>query len=468
MLLRRSLAVFLVLCLPVVISAEESDLEPVPITLQRISEKVINLRVGDAADFGHIICNNVLAVSTQKGIIIIDTGYYPHSAFHMRELIQKEFGRQDIAYVINTHWHWDHINGNQAFKDAVIIAHENIVPAMKQLEKGLQYFINQRKERVQDWMNTLNDAPPGSDLELTARGWSYAHQRFIDEFEQGFKIIYPAVTFKERLSLDMGDLKLELIHFPGFHSDNDIIIHIPEEKILASGDLFYHSSLPAVNHASVTNILVWLNIIGPLIADTNSVKDIIPGHGELLSYREIKDEWNYISSIYKSVTEARKRGMSFEKTAAELDYETHFSHLNFFAADLRNVYNHKMNLESIWYNNKKPAVTALKMLLQENNIDSALQEFNQRYRNNEDFYINKDEFTDTGYNYFLFGKYTEAAVVLSLTADLFPNDADVRELLGEVHFKAGNMSKAVINYKKSLELNPQNTDIKKKLEKLSN
>jgi len=454
--------------LPVFLPAAEYNQDPIPITVQRLSERVINLRVGDADDFGHIICNNVLAVSTKKGIVIIDTGYYPQSAVYLRELIEKEFGRSDIAYVINTHWHWDHINGNQAFEDVKIIAHESIVPAIQQLEKGLQFFINQRKERVRDWTNTLKDAPPGSELELTAKGWSYAHQRFIDEFDQGFKIVYPAITFKDRLILDMGDLKLELIYFPGFHSDNDILVYIPDEKILACGDLFYHNSLPAIKHSAVRNIPKWLAITDPLLADTNSVKYIIPGHGTLLSYQEVKEQWDYISSVYKGVTAARERGMSFEKTAAELDFETHFSHLNYFSANSRNISSHKMNIESVWYNTKKPAVTAFTELLERGTAEGALVNFNRSYRDNQLYFINKNEFVDSGYDYFLFGEYDKASAVLSLTVDMFPDEWDVWDLLGDVYSKAGNQNKARVCYQKSIELNPENSGVKEKLMKLSN
>jgi len=129
--------------------------DEVPITVQRLSNHVINLQVGDVAPFGDIICNNVVAVASSEGLIIIDTGYYPQSAKSLRKIISHEFGRNDFAWVINTHWHWDHINGNQAFSDIPIMGHENIIPALQQFEKGLGAFIRQREERMQDWQKQL-------------------------------------------------------------------------------------------------------------------------------------------------------------------------------------------------------------------------------------------------------------------------------------------------------------------------
>ena len=468
MLTKKCLAVFVCLSFPLFLFSADFIQEPVPIKVQRLSERAINLRVGDADEFGHIICNNVLAVSTKKGIVIIDTGYYPQSAVYLRELAAKEFGRSDFAYVINTHSHWDHINGNQAFEDVKIIAHENTVPAIQTLEKGLKYFINQRKERVRDWKNTLKDAEPGSELELMARGWSYAHQRFIDEFEQGFKIVYPAITFKEQLSLDLGDLKLESIYFPDFHSDNDILVYIPEEKILACGDLFYHNSLPAIKHSAVHNIPKWLEIMELLLADTNSVKTIIPGHGTLLSYQEVKDEWDYVSGVFRRVTKTREKGIPFEQTAEKLDFETHFSHLKLFPASSSNIAKHSMNIESIWNNTKKPAVTVFIDLLEEKDADTARVQFNNSYRNNENYYIRRDEFIDRGYDYFLFGEYEKAAAVLSLTADMFPDEWDVRDLLGDVFLKAREQEKAKKAYQKAVEINPDNSYVRDKLNRLSN
>jgi len=220
--------------------------EAVPITVQRISDQVILLRVGDKSPFGDIIVNNVVAVVTQRGLLLIDTGYYPQSAKNMRKHITELFGRDVFAYVINTHWHWDHINGNQAFSDVPIIGHENIIPAIQIFEQGIKFFIKQRQSRVSVWKHILQQAEPGSEQALRARGWIYAHERFLTEYQRGYSVVYPSITFSDRLILDMGDLTVNLAYFPSLHTDNDIIIHIPEEKLLVVGDLFQYDHLPSI------------------------------------------------------------------------------------------------------------------------------------------------------------------------------------------------------------------------------
>ena len=134
----------------------------VVIGIQPLGEHVVLARVGDQPEFGQVILNNVVAVGTSSGITVVDTGYFPQSAVRLRELIAEEFESNDFAYVVNTHWHWDHHNGNQAFADATIIAHEGIVPALKQFEADFDSFLAQRRERLSAWTEILASAAEDS------------------------------------------------------------------------------------------------------------------------------------------------------------------------------------------------------------------------------------------------------------------------------------------------------------------
>ena len=110
--------VFLIFsCYPILFAQDStSQLVDSLITVQRINEKTILIGLGADA---------VTAIATQKGIVVIDAGITSSLTAKYRKIMEQEFGRNDFAYLINTHGHHDHTGGNRVFKDAKITGHEN-------------------------------------------------------------------------------------------------------------------------------------------------------------------------------------------------------------------------------------------------------------------------------------------------------------------------------------------------------
>ena len=82
--------------------------------VQKISALIIILKINDT---------NITAISTVRGVVVIDTGYAPPQALAAKKIIEENFPGEKIAFVINTHGDYDHTFGNQIFSDAVIIGH---------------------------------------------------------------------------------------------------------------------------------------------------------------------------------------------------------------------------------------------------------------------------------------------------------------------------------------------------------
>ena len=106
--------------------------DEVPTTFERHSERVLVVKTGKAT------YDKVIAIASKKGLVVIDTGIAPSLARKYRKIIEREFDRSDFLYVINTHYHYDHSNGNQVFADAEIIGHELSPTGMREYEQGLQ------------------------------------------------------------------------------------------------------------------------------------------------------------------------------------------------------------------------------------------------------------------------------------------------------------------------------------------
>ena len=146
----------LVLCLALYLfGSVASAFDEVPIEHERLTDRVLVVKCGK------VYTDQVIAIAAQKGIVVIDTGKAPSLAAEYRKVIEREFGRNDFIYAINTHYHFDHSNGNGVFADTEIIAHESSPAKMREFQKGLDGFIDSRRSMRARYENQLVRAEPG-------------------------------------------------------------------------------------------------------------------------------------------------------------------------------------------------------------------------------------------------------------------------------------------------------------------
>ncbi len=227
------------------------------ITVVPLSERVIVL-TGNLLPAG----GYVIAINSEKGLVVVDTGGSPGIASVMREIIQKEFGREKFAYVIHTHGHGDHTNGNQAFPEAQIVAHEQSVKSFSRYSNPqiLEEMAASCRKQADNYKERLKSLKADSeDYEITERRIAILEQIVID-IGQGVHVQAPDITFSDKMNLHMGNLTLKMYYFNNYHSTNDILIHIPEEGILLLGDTLSRSVLPGTNsYLSSADIPEWID-----------------------------------------------------------------------------------------------------------------------------------------------------------------------------------------------------------------
>ncbi len=320
----------------------------VVISVEQLAEHVLLARVGDQPEIGQVILNNVVAIGASSGISVVDTGYFPQSAYRLRELLADALASESFEYVVNTHWHWDHHNGNQAFTDAAIIAHEGIVPALELFERDIDSFLAQRRERLSAWTQTLSSAAEGSPEALEARGWAFAHARFLQEVEAGYEVVYPDITFTDALTLrlrDLGEpLDVELLAMPSFHSDHDVLVVVPDEGVAALGDLFFPGEVPLISTDYVTDLSAFVRRMSEILAAYTSVDLFVPGHGRLMSRDEVVVMVRYLDEIVQAVEECRAADMDLTGAKRALSIENRF----LFMHGLGDPATHEVNLETLW------------------------------------------------------------------------------------------------------------------------
>lgn len=239
---------------------------------------------------------NTLVIIGDKDVLVVDSCLLPSSA--KEDIAQiKQLTDKPVRYLVNTHWHFDHNNGNgnyaAAFPNLMIIAHTETQKMIENYNPvSIANYAN-RRERFKKMLETGkdNDGVPLSDalrkdLEVSLVG--------LDEVVAEFKNISLTpinISFTEDLNLNLGNREVQIKFLGRGNTAGDTIVYLPKEKIAAVGDLMVHpvpyffGGFPAELPATLEKVSL-LNL-----------QSIIPGHGEILH------DNNYMNQIIALVTE---------------------------------------------------------------------------------------------------------------------------------------------------------------------
>jgi glyoxylase-like metal-dependent hydrolase (beta-lactamase superfamily II) len=197
--------------------------------------------------------------------------------------------------LVNTHDNADHCWGNQLFRDAEIIGHRLCAEAMR---KGLQ-------PQVMEAMRTSNELGPG------ARWFAADVQEF--DFSE-VEVTPPNRVFDERLDLDLDGTACELVYLGPAHTAGDIVVHLPAEGVLYTGDLLFRLCTPIGWDGSFD---VWISAIERMIALQPAV--VVPGHGPLTDVDGLREFGAYLSYVKSESRRLFEQGVDEAEAARRID-----------------------------------------------------------------------------------------------------------------------------------------------------
>jgi glyoxylase-like metal-dependent hydrolase (beta-lactamase superfamily II) len=233
-----------------------------------------------------------------------------------------------VKYVINTHYHDDHIRGNQVYREAFpgveFIGHEfsrQYLPNEGAVNRqgfleGAPGFANQMRSFLKDNKSLL-----GGELSAEERASMEGDLRLIDlvlsEGAQA-RTVLPTLTVKERLTLHRGTRVIEILHLGSGHTAADLIVHLPSEGIVITGDLVV-SPIPLVGNPQ-SHIGEWASTLDKLCELHPRI--IVPGHGAVMrddSY--VKQMAKLFASIKQQTEAAVARGETFEQARKSINLD---------------------------------------------------------------------------------------------------------------------------------------------------
>ncbi len=229
----------------------------------------------------------VTALSTTKGIVVIDAGISTSLTAKYRKIIEHKFQRKDFAYLINTHAHSDHTGGNRVFSDANIVGHKNCLPEMTAYWKNTEKIKEGLSKTVADYEKKLATLDPNSiDREEYFCQVSRYQSAYAD-LTPGYIFTPPTVTFDDTMNIVSGDITLNLCYFGKAHSESDIMIHIPEMKILMVGDLFSTYGRPNISDNNKSDVERWEKALNWIETRLTNIEIVVGGHGKLMTKEDL-------------------------------------------------------------------------------------------------------------------------------------------------------------------------------------
>ncbi|XXM72331.1 MBL fold metallo-hydrolase [Lysinibacillus sphaericus] len=223
-------------------------------------------------------------------LMVFDTFNTQQASADLRDIAEK-VTEQPVTWVINSHWHGDHIRGNQTFKDCTIISSEITYSKMKESHPSR---IMKQKNDLQGLSHYIESLRKKNDRALIDQ------INFLREIEKSLpalELILPHQTFKEKLTFFGSKCSAELFSLGGGHSFCDAILYIPEEKVILMGDLLFVGCHPTFFEES--NPDQWVEILRKV--EGLDFEVAVPGHGPAGGKDDFIQLIHYINELQKAV-----------------------------------------------------------------------------------------------------------------------------------------------------------------------
>ncbi len=264
--MNRLAATLGILLLSCTVAAQQQDFSKVEVKVQPVAGSV------------HMITGaggNIAVSVGPDGVLVVDDQYAP-LAPRIRATIATVTDKP-VRFVLNTHWHVDHVGGNADFgRGATLVAHDNV-----------------RQRLAEGHPNVLGRAIPPAAPEAL-----------------------PVITFDRSLTFHFNGEPIRALHFPQGHTDGDVIVFFPKSNVVHMGDTFVTYGLPFVDVASGGSLRGMIDAVEKAMAAVPDDVKVIPGHGPVSGKADVLAFAAMLRDCVKLVDEAIRKGQTLPQMQA--------------------------------------------------------------------------------------------------------------------------------------------------------
>jgi cyclase len=263
-----------------------------------------------------VVMSNATIIEGDSDVLVVDSHVSPGGAWALREEL-KAITAKPIRYVVNSHFHFDHSHGNQIYGPEVsIIGHEfaraQIVAGKSLDSRAHEFFVGGIPATIKSLESRL--AATQEDKERATIQSQLAVQRNHLEGTAAVKPTPPNVTLTHTMTLFRGSREIRLLHLGRGHTGGDIVVYLPKERIVATGDLLVEGT-SYMGDAYFTD---WINTIDTL--KQLDFETVLPGHGRAFTGKAKLDHWQaYLRDFWAQAQKFHAAGVPWEDAAKQVD-----------------------------------------------------------------------------------------------------------------------------------------------------
>jgi cyclase len=263
---------FVLLALVCAARAQEAPTDSLLFTIKPLGNNVFAAIAKPKSSAG----SNAGFVIGEDGVVVIDTFQDADAAKQLLAEIQK-LTKLPVKFVVNTHYHLDHVTGNAVFAQAgaVIIAQKN----------------------VRSWINTENLKFFGAGIKPEQKAWVNG-------------LLAPNLVYDSALELFLGPRRVVVRYFPG-HTGGDSVVSVPDANVYFCGDLFWRKTLPNLIDGTTDK---WAESDAKLAAEGPKAA-FVSGHGDVGTAEDVLEFKGYLDQLRAMVSRAIKNGLAGDALA---------------------------------------------------------------------------------------------------------------------------------------------------------
>lgn len=238
---------------------------------------------------------NVLVSIGEQGVLMVDS-QFPEMIPRINDAIRR-LGGGEIDFTINTHWHFDHADGNATLgRDGTwLVAHTN-TRRMMTGERDVSY------------------------VDTTYRQPAYDHEAL------------PVVTYDDHMQLHLNEETVDLLHFGPAHTTGDTAVYFRTANVVHMGDVFF-TRYPYIDAGNGGDIVGMQHFCEAVLARLDEESRVVPGHGPVVGYAELADYASMLATVAGRLSAMIDRGMSLEQILAAgptADYDDRYGNPQLF------------------------------------------------------------------------------------------------------------------------------------------
>jgi tetratricopeptide (TPR) repeat protein len=407
-----------------------------------------------------------VVVQSARGLVIFDSFWSAKTAGLFKKEISKIFKEEPISYVVNMVDRLDMIGGNGMYPEAIIIGHRNIPARYKDqtvVDEELADLVEMWREKEGYSRDRLVKLEAGTSEAREEENWMNKCISMADELESSFSLFLPAITYSDRMTLDLGDLSLDLVWLgrAGKYRGLTMAV-IPELELGIASKAFLYPDLHLAPYPfpyyGDLDVPRWIAVLDEAFeGEAHVSRFMLSDDTHVYPAEVIHSHLDYIRELWKRVRTMDAEGRTLQEIQSRLSLDSEFA----FVKEMQPYKNtgdfwirpqHEMHVRSYYLQGRNLASE----IIRKGGFSSLQASLKEIGKLGEQVYFDEISMDFLGSEWMNKGRVAEAIEVFKLNLEAFPESSGAFTSLGTAYLNNGEEELAASCFRKSIDMDPDN------------